>query len=402
VIILPNEYHPFKRVRLAELLEREFAGKGNNIHWICHSDTDGGELRVGNNIYHTIRSVNNGISIISWISNNLLRYPKYIMIKRVINKVGTDIIIVNDCIIEGFMALHFRKRNGIPVAYYLSSLFYDIDKNEFINSPNPWNLMKYLIGIIKKGFYFHLIKRADIFHPISPEMGRFFKRRYPFLNVYPLPLCPRSSFFNNGGETEKDTDDDIIMICIGQVSPVRKIERLMEILNSVRSRTEKNVRLKIVGRIFKKGYRRKLHRFRKELGLENEVEFIDEVPFHEVPKFIRQSDIGLCILPPIRAYIVSSPTKVLEYLAQGIPVVANSEIVDQREVIEKSGGGLSAGYNSREMEDNILRLIENPEMRREMGRKGREWVLENRNYSILASDLQDFYKGYIEKSGKRS
>jgi glycosyltransferase involved in cell wall biosynthesis len=113
---------------------------------------------------------------------------------------------------------------------------------------------------------------------------------------------------------------------------------------------------------------------------------------------IRKANIGLCVLPPIHAYKVSSPTKVAEYLSVAIPVIANSEIEDQRRIIEFSGGGISPRYDLDEVVDSILQLANDPSGARRMGENGREWILKNRSYAKLARDLNKKYLTIIEAS----
>jgi glycosyltransferase involved in cell wall biosynthesis len=54
---------------------------------------------------------------------------------------------------------------------------------------------------------------------------------------------------------------------------------------------------------------------------------IEVVSVHpeEVPRCLADADVGLCMIEPSFAKIASSPTKLAEYLASGIPVIANCE-----------------------------------------------------------------------------
>jgi len=81
-----------------------------------------------------------------------------------------------------------------------------------------------------------------------------------------------------------------------------------------------NLRLLIVG----DGVQRpKLERMIRELGLEEQVKITGTVPHKDVPKWIAQADIGVLTFPASGATRDIFPTKVLQYMAQGKPVVAN-------------------------------------------------------------------------------
>ncbi len=79
----------------------------------------------------------------------------------------------------------------------------------------------------------------------------------------------------------------------------------------------------------------------------------------------------------------------LEYMAMAKPVVANEEIPDQKEVMGASGGGILVRFDAESFAEAIIKLLDNPGRAEEMGRRGRDWVLENRSYDVIASELEN-------------
>jgi glycosyltransferase involved in cell wall biosynthesis len=60
----------------------------------------------------------------------------------------------------------------------------------------------------------------------------------------------------------------------------------------------------------------------------------------EVPLYMDAADIGLSFIRPTGSKMGSSPTKIGEYLAMGLPVVTNHGIGDTDEILERIGGGV--------------------------------------------------------------
>jgi glycosyltransferase involved in cell wall biosynthesis len=83
---------------------------------------------------------------------------------------------------------------------------------------------------------------------------------------------------------------------------------------------------------------------------------------------------------------MGSPTKAIEYMALGLPVVCNDQ-PDQEQVVRESGGGYSVEMSASAFADAILRLLRNPDEARAMGKAGKAWVAEHRGYRRIAADV---------------
>ncbi len=87
----------------------------------------------------------------------------------------------------------------------------------------------------------------------------------------------------------------------------------------------------------------------------------------EVPGYLQQADIGLCMIEPSKAKIASSPTKLAEYFACGLPAIGNcagigdmrSILVDQNvgtdvETLDQSGYEKAVEQHDELMKDESL------------------------------------------------
>ena len=81
-------------------------------------------------------------------------------------------------------------------------------------------------------------------------------------------------------------------------------------------------------------------------------------------------------------------------MAAGKAVVANDH-PEQKEIIEMSGGGRVVPYAEDDFADAIVTLLHNPDLAKEMGIKGREYVLKNRTYSTISDSLETLYSSLL-------
>jgi glycosyltransferase involved in cell wall biosynthesis len=75
-------------------------------------------------------------------------------------------------------------------------------------------------------------------------------------------------------------------------------------------------------------------------GVPKQDSLIRGVPPEEVSRYLKAADIGLSFKMPNYSAAATSPTKVAEYLAVGLPVISNAGIGDLDKIIESDGVGV--------------------------------------------------------------
>lgn len=129
-----------------------------------------------------------------------------------------------------------------------------------------------------------------------------------------------------------------------------------------------------------------LSRYASERGADRWVRFTGWLPYDEGLALASACSVGLSPFPRGHLFESASPTKAIEYLALGLPVVCNDQ-PDQAYVVARSGGGLCVDLTAEAFADAIRQLLEDPERAHAMGQAGRRWVRENRDYRSLASTV---------------
>lgn len=91
---------------------------------------------------------------------------------------------------------------------------------------------------------------------------------------------------------------------------------------------------------------------------------IKEANRQEVPIFTKASDANISFIKPVFSKLASSPTKLGEVLAMGIPVIVNSGVGDVEEIVKETGGGIVIhNFERKELEkiaDQVGHLITLP------------------------------------------
>jgi len=392
ILLLPDTPYPTNRPMLISLWNYEFIKRGNEVTWIMQS----GDAQNGSERRHW---KNSELILIPKVSKKsffqkifssfrcyffmLVECRKTLMVRDI------DWVHAHDGAIEGLIGLLFAKMHSKHSSFAYTSPFVETKKQAFATGENK-SILKYISIIFLTNLYAFIFKNVDLIFPISKNLGYKLANEYNLHEekIFPVYECASELFM--ASNIPYDLSNMGKIIYVGSMDKARKIEFLLLCFKEV-LRKEENIRLILLGWSKDKKDIVELKQFAKKLRIEEKIDFIDKVPYKEVPKIISKAHIGLSPIPPEDYFILSTPTKTIEYLSLGIPVVANKEIIDQKEIIEKSEGGLLVEYNEEKFANAILWLLKHQKEAKSMGKNGRLWIIENRTFEQLAIKMESKY-----------
>ena len=85
---------------------------------------------------------------------------------------------------------------------------------------------------------------------------------------------------------------------------------------------------------------------------------------------------------------MSSPTKTIEYLALGLPVLVN-DIPDQLALVTQTGAGLCAPMDPDAFADAVVSIRRNHRELAQRAAAARTWLLAHRGYDLLAAGVAE-------------
>lgn len=179
------------------------------------------------------------------------------------------------------------------------------------------------------------------------------------------------------------------IIYLGVQDPERRVDILLDMLARVKI-TEPRVLLVMAGDTSDEAYRVFLREKAARLGVEQDVIWTGWLSQTEAWNYVRSADIGLSPCPRGEILDTGSPTKAVEYMALGLPVVGNDN-PDQRLVIETSGAGICAPLDAQAFTDAVISLLRDEDLRADMARRGLAYVRTSRSYAQLASGVAAVY-----------
>ena len=185
---------------------------------------------------------------------------------------------------------------------------------------------------------------------------------------------------------------DIILILVANLDRAhyfKGVEILLRILGMMK-RTD--VKLLIVG---DGDLRKDYEKTAVEQGVADRVFFIGRVSDEQLPIYYAASDIGIL---PSWTMGEAFGIVLLEAMACGKPVIS-SNLPGVRTVVSDGEDGLLAKPGDiADLKEKIQTLIDNPQLRQEMGQRGRAKVEEKYAWPKIGEKLESFYRSVLSDS----
>lgn len=229
-----------------------------------------------------------------------------------------------------------------------------------------------------------MIRNSEAFITVSREFRRMMTRDgFPAERVYVCQNAIDPADFNP--ETVEPAVRPVglnaeapVVGYVGAFVPYHRLDMLVECARSMRD--DHDVVWLLVG----DGVDRpRIEDLIDDFGLHDAFWLPGRVPHERVPKYVKAMDVA--VLPSSETF--NSPMKLFEYMGMGRAVVA-PRTPAIAEVIEPGQNGfLFEPGEGASFESTVRALVEDAEMRRGVGRRAREYVLENRTWQANAEKL---------------
>jgi glycosyltransferase involved in cell wall biosynthesis len=315
---------------------------------------------------------------------------------RSVRRGDYDAIQVRDKSFICVPAMITARRLGIPFFYWMSFPIAE-SLSLLANRLNPvrdfprWLFLKVrgdLGGVLLRRF---VLTRADHIFVQSDKMASDLAAiGLPRERMTAVPMCIDPDRFADPLPSQSSATSAKTIGYLGECSRVRRIDFLFEALRHVHQ-TAPDVELLVLGDAYEEADRQWLRQRMAETGVDERVTITGWLPADQIVERFAKVDLALALMAPDPILDSTTPTKLVEYLAMGLPVVANAH-PDQCLVLGESGAGLVTPFTPVAYGDAILELLGDDSRRAEMALKGPAYVAEKRSYPRMAKSLAAAYK----------
>ncbi|MFC8035356.1 glycosyltransferase family 4 protein [Streptomyces griseoincarnatus] len=180
--------------------------------------------------------------------------------------------------------------------------------------------------------------------------------------------------------------DRPVVVCVSRLVPRKGQDTLIRAMPAVLAAEPEAVLLIVGGGPYEKD----LRRLAADTGVAASVRFTGSVPWSELPAHYGAGDVFAMPCRTRRGGLDVEGLGIvyLEASATGLPVVAGDSGGAPDAVLDGETGWVVRGDSPAGTAERLIALLADEELRRGMGRRGREWVEEKWRWDLLADKLK--------------
>jgi len=274
--------------------------------------------------------------------------------------------------------IHACDLDSMPPCYIYKILFgkklvFDIfDRYAMALIPPRFKRLFYVINFFEEFF----CKHSDALIIAGGEkVLRTIQNKPEHFDV--LMNCAQEYFIDNEKSKSKDGDHNFKLVYTGGIRGDRALESVTEAIRDLNS-----VEFVIAGPIIDKKVLLKVQK------LPN-VKYQGILPPIKALSLEASSDVLVALYnPEILWNSITLPNKLFEAMMCGIPIITNV----CHEIVNETGCGIIVEYdNVEQLKDTIIKLRDDPNLRKRLGENGRKAYLEKYNWGIMEQKLYKIY-----------
>lgn len=314
-----------------------------------------------------------------------------IALVKLIRKEKIDIVNAHWILPNGFISGVAAKITGVPSVPTLpGSDVYMARKN---------GLFRLLAKLSKEWAAAITSNSGGLLKDLAEITGKIRNQTVIIYGVDPKEFKPQKTNLAKLKKSLNISANDLVVVGVGRLVEKKGFRYLIRAIPKVISK-HKNVSFIVVG----DGAERKmLEELAKKLKVNNNVKFTGMIDYKTLIDYDNLGDIF--ILPSVHdreGNLDDQSVSVIEAMSCGKPIITTN--FPGYKIVVKNGenGFLTDEKNSNQIASAINKLVENPSLRLNMGKKSRELVLKKFAWQAIGKEYTDYFNGLLKGNSQNT
>lgn len=305
-----------------------------------------------------------------------------IAVIRLVKKENIDLLYANFILPQGFVGAMVKRFIRIPVV--VNALGGDV------GITNP--ILRYFVK--------YSLKRVDHVVALTPALrDEINKMNIGTKEISIMPLGVYSDLFNPEFRDEKIrhkyvSNNDPLLLFVGRLVEKKGVAYLIKAFPEVLKKFDKS-KLLIIGNGLLASDLRKLV---QDLYVTDSVYFEGDIDNKKLPQYYASADIfiGPSVIPE-SGDLEGQGVVFLEAMASGCCTIGTNIGGIPMSVVHEKSGLLVEQKNSQQISQAVIRILEDSTLCSRLKQQGRDFVVENFDWRIIARRYHDLFESFIEQ-----
>ncbi len=293
-------------------------------------------------------------------------------VHRMIKKIDPDIV-------HGIGLEHIWPYIAVTSRYPSVITVHGIMSEIIKKIKTPTISQKRLFAYLERG----ILRKAKHLISISPYVQESLGR-YTGATIYPVENPVANEFFSLNAKPSENKN----ILFVGEIQPWKDLLILIEAFAGL---GENDIKLIIVGAATNSGYYKEVIDIINKLGIRERVIFKGFLLPNELKEEYKNA--AFLVLPSIQE---TAPMCIAEAMAVGIPVIGTDVAGIPYMIQNGKSGLLFPVVDISRLEKHMKTLVENPQLRDEMGKQGKAVAESRWRPEIIARKTLDVYENILK------
>jgi glycosyltransferase involved in cell wall biosynthesis len=399
LFVTSDKYPPFRPAARAVFADG-LARQGHTVDWLIQAadpDTPPGIRRFRSGIALVAPTVTSA-GRPARLRKVWLDFRNDLRIFTLLRRRDYSVVQVKDKYPGALIAMLAARLRGVPFMYWLAYPHGEASIYAARHGMARYPIFYSLRGRLQRFLLYRVIlpNCAHIFVQSEQMRSDIAREGIPADRMTPVPSSVNLADFDATAADDVDFPPRCI-VYLGTLLRERRLDFLVRVAARVIERVP-DARLLLVGCGENPEDENILHREAARLGISKSMEITGWLPSNDARARVRGA--AVCVSPyyPIPILKSTSPTKLVEYMALGRPVVANDH-PEQSDVLVRSGAGVVCPWDEAAFANALVDLLEDPVRGKTMGRAGRRYVERHRTHNNMVALVHEAYRRELGGAG---
>ena len=244
--------------------------------------------------------------------------------------------------------------------------------------------------LIKLAYWFEKVcyKNSNAIIGLSPGIQNDIQSRFPTCRTESVTNAANIALFSNRVKYNGKIAPGSYALYFGNIGQVNHSDYLLEAAQILLARGRSDIQFLLIGEGQLKDQLKERVKNEKMLN----VIFLDLMPKTSLIGYVQNALASVVPLKPLPVFDTSSPNKLFESMAAGVPVIQTTQGWIKDFVQEHEVGFTVDGNDPNQLAERLIFLKDNPGVASEMGRRSRQAAIQFFDKDHLAARMLEILK----------